>query len=173
MPDIASLLVARVVHIVASTIWVGGAILVAAFVLPAARASGPAGAAVLRELTAVRRLPEVLLGLAALTLVSGAYLLWVASWGLKPAWFHSRAGCGYTSGAAVALLAFLIGLLINIPTARRIGKLTREVKASGTMPTVLQAQMLQRRTQLLLRGTRAVATLVVASSALMSVARYL
>jgi uncharacterized membrane protein len=173
MSDIAPLLVARVVHIVASTIWVGGAILVAAFVLPAARASGPSGAAVLRELTAVRRLPEVLLGLAALTLASGAYLSWVASRGLQPAWFHSQAGWGYTLGAAVALLAFLIGLLINIPTARRIGKLTNEVKGSGTAPTVAQAQMLQRFTQRLLRGTRAVAALVVASSALMAVARYL
>jgi hypothetical protein len=173
MSDIAPLLVARVVHIVASTIWVGGAILVAVFVLPAARASGPAGAAVLRELTAVRRLPEVLLGLGALTLASGAYLLWVASSGLKPEWFHSPAGWSYTLGAAVALLASLIGLLINIPTARRIGKLTNEVKASGTAPTVAQAQMLQRRTQWLLRGTRAVATLIAASSALMAVARYL
>jgi hypothetical protein len=37
---------------------------------------------VLRELTAVRRLPEVLLGVALLTLASGASLLWVASGGL-------------------------------------------------------------------------------------------
>ena len=157
MSDIAPLLVARAVHVVASTIWVGGAVLVAVFVLPA-----------------VRRLPEVLLGLGVLTLASGAYLLWVASSGLKPEWFHSRAGWSYTSsGAAAALLASLIGLLINIPMARRIAKLTNEVKASGTAPTVAQAEMLRRRTQWLLRGTRAVATLIVASSALMAVARYL
>jgi uncharacterized membrane protein len=173
MSDIAPLLVTRVVHIVASAIWVGGAILVAAFVLPATRAAGPAGAAVLRELTAVRRLPEVLLGLAVLTLASGAYLLWVASAGLQPAWFHSGPGWGYTLGAAVALLAFLIGLLINIPTARRLGKLMSEVKASGAAPTAAQAEMLQRRVRRLLRGTRTVAMLVVVSSAFMALARYL
>jgi uncharacterized membrane protein len=173
MSNIALLLLTRVVHIVAGTIWVGGAIVIAAFVLPATRDSGPAGAAVLRELTAVRRLPEVLLGLAVLTLASGAHLLWVASAGLQPAWFNSRPGWGYTFGAAAALLAFLIGLLINIPTARWLGKLTSEVKASGAALTAAQAEMLQRRVRRLLRGTRAVAMLVGVSSALMALARYL
>ena len=112
------------------------------------------------------------MGLGALTRASGAYLLWVASSGLKPEWFHSRAGWGYTLGA-VALLASLIGLSINIPMARRIGRLTNEVKASGTAPTLAQAQMLQRRTQWPLRGTCAVAALIVASSVLMAVAWYL
>ena len=92
--------------------------------------------------------------MAVLTLASGAYLLWVASGGLRLEWFHSGPGWGYKSGAAVALLAFLIGLLINIPTARRLGKLMSEVKASGAAPTAAQAEMLQRRTQRLLRGTR-------------------
>jgi uncharacterized membrane protein len=173
MSDIAPLLVMRVVHVVASTIWVGGAVIVAAFVLPAARASGSGGAAVLRELTAVRKLPEVLLGLAILTLASGAYLLWVASGGAKLAWFHSRPALGYTFGAAVTVLAFLIGLLINVPTARRLGKLTSEIKASGAAPTAAQAETLRRHAQRLLRGTRAVATLVAVSAALMAVARYL
>jgi uncharacterized membrane protein len=173
MSDVAPLLVTRVLHIVAGAIWVGGAIVVAAFVLPAARASGPAGAVVLRELTAVRRLPEALLGMAFLTLASGASLLWVASGGLQLEWLHSGPGWGYTFGAAIALLAFLIGCFINIPTARRLGKLMSEVKASGAAPTAAQAEMLQRRAQRLLRGTRAVATLVAVSAALMAVARYL
>lgn len=44
----------RVLHILAATIWVGGNIVVAGFVVPAIRSAGPAGPAVMRQLTTAR-----------------------------------------------------------------------------------------------------------------------
>jgi len=153
--------------------WAGGAVLVALYVLPAARASGPAGSVVLRELTAVRRLPEVLLGLAVVTILSGIYLLGAASGGFRPQWLHSGRGVGYLLGGAAALIAFAIGSAVNIPTARRMGVLASQVQSIGAPPSPEQEKTLRRLSLRLLQGTRAVAALVTLATTLMALARYL
>ena len=173
MSDSASLLLARALHVVAGTIWAGGAVLITLYILPAARAAGPAGSVVLRELTAVRRLPEVLLGLAVVTIISGIYLLGVASGGFQSVWLYSGPGVGYLLGGAAALAAFAIGSAINIPTARRIGVLATRVQSSGAPPTPEQEKLLRRLSLRLLQGTRAVAALVAIATTLMALARYL
>jgi uncharacterized membrane protein len=169
----ASLLLARVLHVVAGTMWAGGAVLIALYILPAARAAGPAGSAVLRELTAVRKLPEVLLGLAGVTILSGIYLLGAASGGFQPQWLHSGRGISYLLGATAALLAFATGSAINIPTARRIGALASQVQSIGAAPTPEQEKTLRRLSLRLLQGIRAVAALVTIATTLMALARYL
>jgi len=169
----ASLLLARALHVVAGTIWAGAAIVIAVYILPATRAAGTAGSAVLRELTVVRRVPEVLLALALVTIVSGIYLFGVASGGFQSAWLHSRPGMGYSLGGASALIAFVIGSTVNIPTARRIGALAAQLQASGAPPTPEQANTLRRLSLRLLQGTRAVAVLVSIATTLMALARYL
>jgi uncharacterized membrane protein len=169
----ASLLLARVLHVVAGTMWTGGAVLIALYILPAARAAGPAGSVVLRELTAVRRLPEVLLGLAVVTILSGIYLLGVASGGFQPEWLHSGRGVGYLLGGTAALIAFAIGAAINIPTARRIGVLASQVQSTGAPPIPEQEKTLRRLSLRLLQGIRAVAALVTIATTLMALARYL
>jgi hypothetical protein len=128
---------------------------------------------VLRELTAVRRLPEVLLGLAVVTILSGVYLLGVASGGFQPEWLHSGRGLGYLLGGTAALIAFVIGSAINIPTARRIGVLASQVQRIGAAPTPEQEKTLRRLSLRLLQGARAVAALVTIAITLMAVARYL
>ena len=169
----ASLLLARALHVVSGTMWAGGAVLLALYILPAARAAGPAGSAVLRELTAVRRLPEVLLGLAALTIFSGIYLLGVASGGFQPEWLRSGRGVGYLLGGTAALIAFATGSAINIPTARRIGVLASQLQRIGAAPTPEQEKTLRRLSRRLLHGTQAVAALVTIATTLMALARYL
>jgi len=153
--------------------WAGGAVLIALYILPAARAAGPAGSVVLRELTAVRRLPEVLLGLAVVTILSGLYLLGVASGGFQPEWLHSGRGLGYLVGGTAALIAFVIGSAINIPTARRIGVLASQVQSIGAAPTPEQEKTLRRLSLRLLQGARAVAAFVTIAITLMALARYL
>ena len=169
---ITSIALMRCVHVLTGSIWAGAAILIALYILPAARAAGPGGAAVLRELTAVRKLPQTLLAVAALAILSGIYLVWLASTG-SHGWFASRVGLGYTFGGVAALIAFLIGALINIPTANRIGALTRAAQATSGGITPEHKEMLRRLTVRLLWGTRAVAILVFVATAVMGVARYL
>jgi hypothetical protein len=163
----------RCVHVVTGTLWAGGAILIAGYILPAARAAGPGGGAVLHQLTTVRKLPQTLLALAALTVLSGVYLVWLASGGLHAGWFASRAGLGYSAGGAAALVAFLIGAGVNIPTANRIGRLTREAQVATNVSTPAHNERLRRLAARLLWGTRAVAILVGLATAAMGIARYL
>jgi hypothetical protein len=169
----ASLLLARVLHVLAGTMWAGGAVLIALYILPPARPAGPAGSAVLRELTAVRKLPEVLLGLGLVTILSGIYLLGVASGGFQPAWLHSGRGIGYLLGATAAVIAFATGSAINIPTARQIGKLASQAQSTGAALTPEQEKTLRRLSLRLLQGIRAVAALVTFAATLMAISRYL
>lgn len=163
----------RCVHILAGTLWSGAAVVIAVYILPAAKAAGPGGAAVLRQLTSVRKLPQTLLTLAAVTVFSDVYLIWVASAGFQAGWFESRVGEAYSLGGAAALGAFLIGSIINIPTANRIGALARAAQATDGGVTPAHNEMLRRLAARLLWGTRAVAILVAVATATMGVARYL
>ena len=173
MPDLDMLILARFLHVVAGTIWSGGAILIAAFVIPAVRAAGPAGAPVMRELTVVRKLPEILLAMAVVVIASGAYLFWIVSDGLRATWLYSRSGSIYTLGALATIIAFLVGIGINIPSANRMGALAATVRASGDQPTPEQTRILARLALRVARGTRAAAVLLAIATAAMSVARYL
>lgn len=154
---ITSIALMRCVHVLTGSIWAGAAILIALYILPAAQAAGPGGAAVLRQLTTVRKLPQTLLTVAALTILSGIYLVWLASTGSNGGWFASRVGLGYTFGGGAALIAFLIGAFINIPTANRIGVMTRAAQAISGGITPEHNEMVRRLTVRLLWGTRAVA----------------
>jgi len=173
MPDLDLLILARLLHVVAGTFWSGSAILLAGFLLPAVKAAGSAGAPVMRQLTAVRKLPEILLATAAVAIASGAYLYWIASGALQATWLYSWSGSVYTFGALAALTAFMVGIGINIPSANRMGALMAKLHASGEQPTTEQSRMLSRLALRLVRGNRAVAVLLIAATAAMAVARYL
>ena len=172
MPDLDLVILARLLHVVAGTFWSGSAILLAGFLLPAVRDAGTAGAPVMRQLTAVRKLPQILLATAAVAIASGAYLYWVVSGALQASWLYSWSGSVYTLGALAALMAFIVGIAINIPSANRMGALMAKVHAGGAPPTTEQSKTLSRLALRLAHGNRAVAVLLVAATAAMAVARY-
>ena len=166
-------LILRLVHIVAGTFWAGGAILVALYLLPAVRAAGPGGAAVLRELTVSRRLPEALLAAGLAAIASGALLLWIDSDGFRVAWFARPQGVSYLIGALAALGVVAIGLAVNIPGAKLIGRLTSAAAARGTPLTAAETELLQRTAARVGRGTLAGAALLTITTATMAIARTL
>jgi uncharacterized membrane protein len=165
------LILVRLVHIVTATLWVGGAILLAGFVAPAIRATGAAGAAVMRQLTRVQRLPVLLLTIGLLALLSGGVLIRLVSGGSLAAWLQSGPGETYSIGAVAALLAAIIGVAVNMPTANRLGALATPQESfagvSAPQPDVVLG--LARR---LAMGTRAAAVLLLVSASAMAVARY-
>ena len=79
----------RIVHILVSAMWVGTVLFVASFLLPAAKAIGPAGAAMMQELMIARRLPTYILSSGLLTVLSGLALYWNDSAGFSSAWMSS------------------------------------------------------------------------------------
>jgi hypothetical protein len=154
-------------------VWAGAAILLAAYLLPAIRSAGAGGTAVLRELTAVRRLPHVLLGVGLLALASGTALLWMASGGLSLDWLARPRGIAYLVGAFAAFAAAAVGIAVNIPGANRIGRISAATQSSEVPVTAAEADLIARLRERVTRGTQAVAWLLVVATAAMAIARNL
>ena len=163
----------RFIHIVVGVCWVGAVVFIAAFLLPTIKAVGPAGGAVMQDLTLVRRLPAFLTAGVLLTTLSGLALFYSDSMGFTGAWMASGPGKTFSFGAALGIITAIMGLTINAPTAKRIGALSAAVRASGGPPSAEQAAELQRLQGRLAGAMRIAAVLLLLATAAMSVARYM
>lgn len=130
------LVVFRIVHVMAAIAWGGSMVLLVVFVQPTAQAVGPAGAAFMRELLGRRRLVNAILGMAATTIVGGAFLYW-HDWqavGSLGDWLGTSFGTWLTAGAVVAIAAFLIGLFGTRPAVGRVLALGARIAQAGDEP---------------------------------------
>jgi uncharacterized membrane protein len=157
------MLVLRIVHILFGLFWAGTAIALAAFVIPAARANGPTGGQLLRELLQRRRLSASLAVAAALTILSGATMYWRIATDMHDAWVRSRPGIVLGFGGLTALIAFALGGGVAAPTARKLEALSRDAPRS----------ILERLQSRLSRVSCAIAVLLVITATCMAIARYL
>jgi hypothetical protein len=76
---------------------------------------------------------------ALLTTIAGLLLFWKDSDGLQVAWMTAGEGLGLTIGALAGIAAFVLGLVIQVPTTGRMATLGRQIPAAGAPPS--QAQM--------------------------------
>jgi hypothetical protein len=162
----------RLLHVVVGAFWVGSVVFVAAFLIPTIRAVGPSGAPIMGHLVQVRRLPVVLLVSAWITILSGAALAWHNAGPLGFRWFSVGPGRFFGLGAVLAVVATLIGMTINTPTARRIGAITRRLQTGGGAPSAEDQAELGRLQSRLTNATNTVAVLIVLALMAMAVARY-
>ena len=170
-PSVIALL--RAVHVLAGAFWVGGMLLLTGFVLPAIRASGPAGGQVMRTMVQVRRLPVYLNIAVGLAVLSGLTLFWWTSGGFSHDWLSSGSGRTSSGGGARGIVAAIIGGVVSGPTAARIGRLGAAIQASGAPPTPEQSVELQRLQRRLDGAARVVTVLIVGTALCMGAARYL
>jgi hypothetical protein len=169
---VIGLIVLRLIHLVVGAFWVGSLVFIAAFLIPAVRATGPAGGAVMRHLTQVLHLHRYMVTSTWLTLLSGAALAWRDAGTLGFRWFAEGSGRFYGAGAVLAIIATVIGFTVNAPTAQRLGEVAAAGQSEGRPPSpeeLAQIQYLQAR---LGRAARLVASLLVLAAAAMAVARY-
>ncbi|HEU5219312.1 MAG TPA: hypothetical protein VFU23_11665 [Gemmatimonadales bacterium] len=162
----------RLVHILSGVFWVGSVLFFARFLFPTARALGPAAGPVFDHLTRVLKMPQTLLGAAGVSVLSGLGLYWNDSLGFTGAWLGSPTGMVFGTGGLLAILAVVIGAVVNSPTAKRLGALGAELQARGGPPTPEQAALMQQLQRRLGLALRLVATLLVLATAAMAVARY-
>ncbi len=163
----------RVLHVVSGAFWLGALILAGGFLLPAARATGPAGGQVLKHMVQVRRLPLFMATTVYLSLASGFLLYWRASGGFSPAWISTRYGMGWTVGGLLALSAAVFTESVNSPILRRIGRLSREMDAAGGPPPPEMLVTMKGLQGQLHRAVVIDGTLVALAAAAMASARYL
>jgi hypothetical protein len=144
------MIVFRLIHITAGTIWVGGVGLLVLFVQPSAGSLGPAAGPFVQELMTKRRLPIFLLTAGGVTVAAGLFLYW-RDWqnvGSLGDWIATRYGLVLTIGAGAAIVAWLAGLFGLKPTQNRTMALATELAAAPPPPPperVAQLQALQLR----------------------------
>jgi uncharacterized membrane protein len=162
----------RVLHIVLGVCWVGAVVFIAAFLVPSIRASGPAGATIMRQLMQERRMPIWLMGAAVLTILSGLGLYWVDSAGFQSTWLGSGPGRVFGIGAVMGIAAAGVGMSVNNPAGRRLAELAGPIQADRRAPTPEEAAQMAALQSRLNRATNVVAVLLLLATLAMAVARY-
>jgi uncharacterized membrane protein len=173
MNGMSVFLIARFVHVVAGVAWAGALIFIAWFLLPAARATGPASAALMQQLMRVQRLPTYLVILMILTILSGLSLFYLDVVAFGPAWVHTGPGRTFSLGAALGILTALLGMIVNVPTSKKIGELGASIQASGAPPSAEQAAELGRLQNRLYSAAQVATVLILLAVTCMGVARYI
>ena len=137
------MVVLRIVHIVAGAFWVGSALVIFMFLQPAASEVGPASSPLMMNLSQKRRLPDIVLGAAGLTVLAGLLMYWRVSGGFDPDWIGSSYGVAITIGSLCAIAAVVLGASIVRPAMLAVAEIGREVAASGAQPSPEQAARIQ------------------------------
>jgi putative copper export protein len=137
------MVVLRIVHIVAGVFWVGAVLLLIGFIAPTARELGPPAAPFVAHLAGKKRITEVILTAAGLTVLAGLLMYWRVSGGLDPDWLGTAHGLTLTIGAICGIVAFVIGLTVVRPTNNATLALGREIAEGGGPPTPEQAARMQ------------------------------
>jgi len=164
--------VLRLLHILSGLFWVGAVLFNSLILLPSIRAAGPAGGAVMAQLGR-RRMPVIMMANAVVTVISGIWLMTIVSAGDLGAWMRSGPGRTFALGGAIAILTLVGGMIVNLPTASRMGAINQAVLQRGGAPTPDEAAALARLQARLAVATQVVAVLLVLATAAMAVARYL
>lgn len=167
----AELLILRIVHVLCGTFWVGSMLFTSIFLLPSIREAGPAAGAVMAGFQK-RKLMVVIPIVALLTLLSGFRLIWIISNGFAPEFFETARGWTFSVAGSLALLAFIIGMVVNRPANIRMTAVGQQLAtAAPGEREALQAELGRIRTRLGRVGML-VATLVVLATLGMAIGRY-
>jgi uncharacterized membrane protein len=166
-------LLARFIHVVTGVAWAGALIFIAWILLPAIRATGPSGGALMQQLVRVQRLPVYLMAMAILAILSGLSLFWLDSTAFGKAWMHTGPGRTFSAGGALAILTAILGIVVNTPAAKKLGALASSIQVAGTPPSPEQVAEMGRLQNRLYRATQIAAVLVLLAVICMGVARYI
>lgn len=166
----AEILILRVVHILGGTFWVGAAVFMSFFLIPAAAQAGAAGSQVMANLQK-RKFMVILPIIAVLTILSGFRLMQIVSGGFAPGYFRTGSGHAYSISAVFAIAALLIGVIVSRPAHQKLAKLSLAAVSDKTSKELIQSEIKKLHTRA--TNSSAAATMLVILSALgMAIARY-
>jgi heme A synthase len=167
------MVVLRIVHILAGTFWVGAAVVVFGFLQPAAREVGPAASPLMAHLAQKKRLPDIVLGAAGITILAGLLMYWRVTDGLDADRIGSAYGIAITIGALAAIAAVALGASIVRPSMLAAGAIGQEVAASGGPPTPEQSAKIQALQDRVRATGKVIIPLLVFATAAMASASHL
>ena len=164
MTGLTLVVIARAVHILASVIWAGFVIVVAATIVATPRGQDPIDARRIRQ-PAVSRGARIVAPAAAVSLVSGLYLFSALHAGA-----HTITEAALGVGALTAVLSFLVGAIGSGPAERRLALLD-QAKTAGAF-TEGDAQTVVKLDRRVVITARSTAALLLVSTLAMAIARY-
>jgi hypothetical protein len=164
--------VLRLIHIMGGVFWVGSVMFATYLLSPSLRALGPGAGPVMNQLARVRKMPLVMMTAGIATMGSGIWLLIIDSAGDTGTWMRSGTGRTFSMGGGLAIVAFIVGMAVNLPASRRLGAIGATVAARGGPPTPEEAAELQRLQARMGIASHIVALLLILTTAAMAVARY-
>lgn len=167
--DLNLLQLLRFVHIVSAAFWMGCAVTLGFFVNPTILTADVAGARLLKRLMMERKL-AVYLPLSVILAILSGFWLFRIDFPDMATMTSSRRALDYTLGAFFGVLAFIVGVSVNLPTGKKIVILGDFVGTAA--PTVEQSNELARLSRRLLISNRCTAILALGAAALMALARY-
>lgn len=165
------IIVLRFIHIISGAFWFGAILFNAQFLMPSLKAAGPAAGPVMAQLNQ-RKLTQAMMGAAILNVVSGVWMMFVLSGGDMRAWMHLPSSQVFATGGTLAILALIIGMIMNPPAVKRMSAIATAVQKRGGPPTAEEAAQLEALQGRLRTGTLIVATLLFLAITAMAVARY-
>lgn len=125
----------RLIHILSGVFWTGTAFFSVWFLQRAVAEAGPEGGRFMQRLTAQRRFQIAMPVAAWLTILSGIGLYGRVSAGFQRAWVTSGTGLVLAAAGLAAILAVVVGSIIQRPATVRLGLLASEVQRSGAPST--------------------------------------
>jgi uncharacterized membrane protein len=133
------MIILRLIHILSGIFWVGTAFFFVLFFEPTIKAAGTAGGTVMGQLT-LTRFPMVMASSSILTVAAGFLMYLIDSGGFQINWISTPSGVAITIGSVAGILAFLLGLTVQMPTSARMAGLQKEIQAAGGPPTRSQME---------------------------------
>jgi uncharacterized membrane protein len=166
----ALMLALRLAHVAGGVMWAGAAVLMAGFVVPAARGAGADG--FLPRLMGDRRAGMYMMATAVVTILSGFALYARMAALTDGAFAETSQGMTLGIGGVAGVLALLIGALGTGPAARRMGALGGRLRGESRAPTPDEARQMGRLQTRVRWGTALSMTLMMVAIACMAVGRY-
>lgn len=158
-------IVLRFAHVFFGALWVGMMAFQVVFLMPALNEAGPDAGKVMAALVK-RKIPVYLPLFALIALISGFWLYQRLSGGLPGAFMKTPMGLAFGLGGAVALLAFVLGIVVMRPAMLRSTQLAQ----SGDPAHGPEIQQLRARGAVM---GKIVTVMLLFTLASMAVARYL
>src|SRR6185369_5901670 len=119
-----------------------------------------------------RRLSQSLVAAAVINVISGIWMMFVLSGGDMGTWMQMSSSRTFATGGLFAILALIIGTVMNPPAVNRLGAIAAAAAKRGGPPTPEEAIEIGALQARLRMGTLIVAVLITLALAAMAVARY-
>jgi uncharacterized membrane protein len=166
------LLILRLIHIVSAVFWGGGTFALAMFILPSVNSSMPESGKFMQRIIGAYHFPIYMTIAGTLVVLSGLMMFDNLSHHFSMEWISSPHGLCLTIGGISAIIAYLMGILINKPRADKIGRIGQEIAKAGGAPTPAQIADMTALRMKITRTTNLIAILILVTVLAMAAAKY-